>query len=97
MLLIEWPAQIFYLRLKSATLSPCSIQFEQSLPCFFKNRLLFFLFSIVKRWFTSNIRFPFLHFSLEQMHGNAELADVDVACLQEPDAVSVLQHLLRFV
>ncbi|XP_039581552.1 probable arginine--tRNA ligase, mitochondrial isoform X3 [Passer montanus] len=34
--------------------------------------------------------------SLEQMHGNAELADVNVACLQEPDAISVLQHLLRY-
>ncbi|NWV67452.1 SYRM protein, partial [Malurus elegans] len=34
--------------------------------------------------------------SLEQIHGNAELADVNVACLQEPDAISVLQHLLRY-
>ncbi|XP_031960910.1 probable arginine--tRNA ligase, mitochondrial isoform X2 [Corvus moneduloides] len=34
--------------------------------------------------------------SLEQMHGNAELTDVNVACLQEPDAISVLQHLLRY-
>ncbi|XP_030912995.1 probable arginine--tRNA ligase, mitochondrial isoform X2 [Geospiza fortis] len=34
--------------------------------------------------------------SLEQMHGNAELTDVNVSCLQEPDAISVLQHLLRY-
>ncbi|RMC13274.1 hypothetical protein DUI87_10808 [Hirundo rustica rustica] len=34
--------------------------------------------------------------SLEQMHGNAELTDVNVACLLEPDAISVLQHLLRY-
>ncbi|XP_068040108.1 probable arginine--tRNA ligase, mitochondrial isoform X2 [Anomalospiza imberbis] len=34
--------------------------------------------------------------SLEQMHGNAELTDVNVACLQEPDAISILQHLLRY-
>ncbi|NWV11493.1 SYRM protein, partial [Ptilonorhynchus violaceus] len=34
--------------------------------------------------------------SLKQMHGNAELTDVNVACLQEPDAISVLQHLLRY-
>ncbi|XP_023778046.1 probable arginine--tRNA ligase, mitochondrial isoform X1 [Cyanistes caeruleus] len=34
--------------------------------------------------------------SLEQMHGNAQLTDVNVACLQEPDAISVLQHLLRY-
>ncbi|NXT94748.1 SYRM protein, partial [Anhinga rufa] len=34
--------------------------------------------------------------SLEQMHGNEQLSDVNVACLQEPDAVSVVQHLLRF-
>ncbi|KAI1241091.1 hypothetical protein IHE44_0009553 [Lamprotornis superbus] len=34
--------------------------------------------------------------SLEQMHGNAELTDVNVACLREPDAISVLQHLLRY-
>ncbi|XP_062427015.1 probable arginine--tRNA ligase, mitochondrial isoform X2 [Rhea pennata] len=34
--------------------------------------------------------------SLEQMHGNAELTAVNVACLQEPEAISVLQHLLRY-
>ncbi|NWT56133.1 SYRM protein, partial [Erythrocercus mccallii] len=34
--------------------------------------------------------------SLEQMHGTAELTDANVACLLEPDAVSVLQHLLRY-
>ncbi|NWR90906.1 SYRM protein, partial [Furnarius figulus] len=34
--------------------------------------------------------------SLEQKHGNAQLTDVNVACLQEPDAISVLQHLLRY-
>ncbi|NWY38577.1 SYRM protein, partial [Sylvia atricapilla] len=34
--------------------------------------------------------------SLEQMHGNAELTDVNVACLLEPDAISLLQHLLRY-
>ncbi|NWS97288.1 SYRM protein, partial [Mionectes macconnelli] len=34
--------------------------------------------------------------SLERTHGNAQLTDVNVACLQEPDAVSVLQHLLRY-
>ncbi|KFW91988.1 hypothetical protein N336_04328, partial [Phalacrocorax carbo] len=34
--------------------------------------------------------------SLEQMHGDAQLTDVNVACLQEPDAISVLQHLLRY-
>ncbi|XP_063006695.1 probable arginine--tRNA ligase, mitochondrial isoform X3 [Melospiza melodia melodia] len=34
--------------------------------------------------------------SLEQMHGNAELTDVNVSCLQEPDAISVLQHLLSY-
>ncbi|NXD81319.1 SYRM protein, partial [Halcyon senegalensis] len=34
--------------------------------------------------------------SLEQMYGNEQLADVNVACLQEPDAISLLQHLLRY-
>ncbi|NXU87745.1 SYRM protein, partial [Xiphorhynchus elegans] len=34
--------------------------------------------------------------SLEQRHGNAQLTDVNVAFLQEPDAISVLQHLLRY-
>ncbi|NXK39193.1 SYRM protein, partial [Piprites chloris] len=34
--------------------------------------------------------------SLERMHGEAQLTDVNVACLQEPDAISVLQHLLRY-
>ncbi|XP_010167282.1 probable arginine--tRNA ligase, mitochondrial, partial [Antrostomus carolinensis] len=34
--------------------------------------------------------------SLEQMHRNEQLTDVNVACLQEPDAISVLQHLLRY-
>ncbi|KFW86003.1 hypothetical protein N305_02469, partial [Manacus vitellinus] len=34
--------------------------------------------------------------SLERTHGNAQLTDVNVACLQEPDAISVLQHLLRY-
>ncbi|NXJ95373.1 SYRM protein, partial [Corythaixoides concolor] len=34
--------------------------------------------------------------SLEQMHGNGQLTDVNVSCLQEPDAISVLQHLLRY-
>ncbi|KFV02063.1 hypothetical protein N339_11707, partial [Pterocles gutturalis] len=34
--------------------------------------------------------------SLEQKHGNEQLTDVNVACLQEPDAISVLQHLLRY-
>uniref|UniRef100_A0A8C2SVF7 Probable arginine--tRNA ligase, mitochondrial n=1 Tax=Coturnix japonica TaxID=93934 RepID=A0A8C2SVF7_COTJA len=34
--------------------------------------------------------------SLEQMHGNEPVTDVNVACLQEPGAISVLQHLLSF-
>ncbi|XP_009071133.1 PREDICTED: probable arginine--tRNA ligase, mitochondrial [Acanthisitta chloris] len=34
--------------------------------------------------------------SLEQKHGNTQLSDVDVTCLQEPEATSVLQHLLRY-
>ncbi|XP_055569761.1 probable arginine--tRNA ligase, mitochondrial isoform X8 [Falco cherrug] len=34
--------------------------------------------------------------SLEQMHGKVQLTDINVACLQEPDAISVLQHLLRY-
>ncbi|XP_046770048.1 probable arginine--tRNA ligase, mitochondrial isoform X2 [Gallus gallus] len=34
--------------------------------------------------------------SLEQMHGNEPVTDINVACLQEPDAISVLQHLLRY-
>ncbi|XP_061225722.1 probable arginine--tRNA ligase, mitochondrial isoform X3 [Neopsephotus bourkii] len=34
--------------------------------------------------------------SLEQIHGNKQPTDVNVACLQEPDAISVLQHLLRY-
>ncbi|NXF66885.1 SYRM protein, partial [Ciccaba nigrolineata] len=34
--------------------------------------------------------------SLEQMHGNEQLTDINVVCLQEPDAISVLQHLLRY-
>ncbi|XP_075001552.1 putative arginine--tRNA ligase, mitochondrial isoform X4 [Calonectris borealis] len=34
--------------------------------------------------------------SLEQMRGNEQLTNVNVACLQEPDAISVLQHLLRY-
>ncbi|XP_054253584.1 probable arginine--tRNA ligase, mitochondrial [Indicator indicator] len=34
--------------------------------------------------------------SLQHMHGNEQLTDFNVACLQEPDAVSVLQHLLRY-
>ncbi|NWR33778.1 SYRM protein, partial [Tachuris rubrigastra] len=34
--------------------------------------------------------------SLQRMHGNAQLTGVNVACLQEPDAISVLQHLLRY-
>ncbi|KAK2524105.1 Rars2 [Columba guinea] len=34
--------------------------------------------------------------SLEQMYGNEQLTDINVACLQEPDAISVLQHLLRY-
>uniref|UniRef100_A0A8C0ELT7 Probable arginine--tRNA ligase, mitochondrial n=1 Tax=Bubo bubo TaxID=30461 RepID=A0A8C0ELT7_BUBBB len=34
--------------------------------------------------------------SLEQMHGNEQLTHINVACLQEPDAISVLQHLLRY-
>ncbi|NXY42609.1 SYRM protein, partial [Ceuthmochares aereus] len=34
--------------------------------------------------------------SLEQMHGNEQVTDVNVACLQEPDAISILQHLLRY-
>uniref|UniRef100_A0A8B9T987 Probable arginine--tRNA ligase, mitochondrial n=1 Tax=Anas platyrhynchos TaxID=8839 RepID=A0A8B9T987_ANAPL len=34
--------------------------------------------------------------SLEQMHGNEQLTDVNASCLQEPDAISVLQHLLRY-
>ncbi|XP_031408397.1 probable arginine--tRNA ligase, mitochondrial isoform X2 [Meleagris gallopavo] len=32
--------------------------------------------------------------SLERMHGNEPVTDVNVACLQEPDAISILQHLL---
>ncbi|NXH18947.1 SYRM protein, partial [Bucco capensis] len=34
--------------------------------------------------------------SLEQMHGNEQITDVNGACLQEPDAISILQHLLRY-
>ncbi|XP_042733441.1 probable arginine--tRNA ligase, mitochondrial isoform X1 [Lagopus leucura] len=34
--------------------------------------------------------------SLERMHGNEPVTDVNVACLQEPDAISLLQHLLRY-
>uniref|UniRef100_A0A8B9VJU5 Probable arginine--tRNA ligase, mitochondrial n=1 Tax=Anas zonorhyncha TaxID=75864 RepID=A0A8B9VJU5_9AVES len=34
--------------------------------------------------------------SLEQMHGSEQLTDVNASCLQEPDAISVLQHLLRY-
>uniref|UniRef100_A0A803YNT1 Probable arginine--tRNA ligase, mitochondrial n=1 Tax=Meleagris gallopavo TaxID=9103 RepID=A0A803YNT1_MELGA len=34
--------------------------------------------------------------SLERMHGNEPVTDVNVACLQEPDAISILQHLLRY-
>ncbi|NWU90363.1 SYRM protein, partial [Upupa epops] len=34
--------------------------------------------------------------SLEQKHGSEQLSDGNAACLREPDAVSVLQHLLRF-
>ncbi|KAM8809642.1 LOW QUALITY PROTEIN: putative arginine--tRNA ligase, mitochondrial [Eudromia elegans] len=34
--------------------------------------------------------------SVEQMHGNGQLTDVNVASLQEPEAISVLQHLLRY-
>ncbi|KAM9267600.1 putative arginine--tRNA ligase, mitochondrial isoform 3-T3 [Cariama cristata] len=34
--------------------------------------------------------------SLEQMHGKEQLTDINVTCLQEPDAISVLQHLLRY-
>ncbi|XP_072188427.1 probable arginine--tRNA ligase, mitochondrial isoform X2 [Excalfactoria chinensis] len=34
--------------------------------------------------------------SLEQTHGNEPVTDVNVACLQEPGAISVLQHLLRY-
>ncbi|XP_049674164.1 probable arginine--tRNA ligase, mitochondrial isoform X3 [Accipiter gentilis] len=42
------------------------------------------------------MNFPPHFHSLEQMHGNEQLTDVNVACLQEPDAISVLQHLLRY-
>ncbi|XP_068793844.1 probable arginine--tRNA ligase, mitochondrial isoform X2 [Struthio camelus] len=34
--------------------------------------------------------------SLEQMYGNEQLTDINTACLQEPEAISVLQHLLRY-
>ncbi|XP_064025447.1 probable arginine--tRNA ligase, mitochondrial isoform X2 [Pogoniulus pusillus] len=34
--------------------------------------------------------------SLAQLHGNQQLTDFNVACLQEPEAISVLQHLLRY-
>ncbi|NXX84936.1 SYRM protein, partial [Urocolius indicus] len=34
--------------------------------------------------------------SLEKMRGNEPLTDVNVTCLQEPAAISVLQHLLRY-
>ncbi|NXX44553.1 SYRM protein, partial [Tricholaema leucomelas] len=34
--------------------------------------------------------------SLAQLHGNEQLTDFNVACLQEPDAISLLQHLLRY-
>ncbi|XP_042674681.1 probable arginine--tRNA ligase, mitochondrial [Centrocercus urophasianus] len=34
--------------------------------------------------------------SLERMHGNEPVTDVNVACLQEPDAIFLLQHLLRY-
>ncbi|XP_031466755.1 probable arginine--tRNA ligase, mitochondrial [Phasianus colchicus] len=34
--------------------------------------------------------------SLERMHGNEPVTDINVASLQEPDAISVLQHLLRY-
>ncbi|NXT77831.1 SYRM protein, partial [Zapornia atra] len=34
--------------------------------------------------------------SLEQTHGNEHPTDLNAACLQEPDAISVLQHLLRY-
>ncbi|NXI45328.1 SYRM protein, partial [Galbula dea] len=34
--------------------------------------------------------------SLEQLHGKEQITDVDVTCLQEPDAISILQHLLRY-
>ncbi|XP_074847004.1 putative arginine--tRNA ligase, mitochondrial isoform X2 [Carettochelys insculpta] len=34
--------------------------------------------------------------SLEQMHGNGQLTDIKTACLQEPQAISLLQHLLRY-
>ncbi|XP_025061036.1 probable arginine--tRNA ligase, mitochondrial isoform X2 [Alligator sinensis] len=34
--------------------------------------------------------------SLEQMCGNGQLADINAACLQDPQALSILQHLLRY-
>ncbi|XP_061845417.1 probable arginine--tRNA ligase, mitochondrial isoform X2 [Colius striatus] len=34
--------------------------------------------------------------SLEKMHGNEPQTDINVTCLQEPSAISVLQHLLRY-
>ncbi|NXN99067.1 SYRM protein, partial [Rhinopomastus cyanomelas] len=34
--------------------------------------------------------------SLEEKHGIEQLSNVNAACLQEPDAISLLQHLLRY-
>ncbi|NXU59704.1 SYRM protein, partial [Turnix velox] len=34
--------------------------------------------------------------SLEQMRGNEQITDFNVVCLQEPGAIAVLQHLLRY-
>ncbi|XP_075779974.1 putative arginine--tRNA ligase, mitochondrial isoform X1 [Pelodiscus sinensis] len=34
--------------------------------------------------------------SLEQMCGNGKLTDINTACLQDPQAISILQHLLRY-
>uniref|UniRef100_A0A7M4FF28 Probable arginine--tRNA ligase, mitochondrial n=1 Tax=Crocodylus porosus TaxID=8502 RepID=A0A7M4FF28_CROPO len=34
--------------------------------------------------------------SLEQMCGNGQLANFNAACLQDPQALSILQHLLRY-
>lgn len=34
--------------------------------------------------------------SLEQMYRNGQSTDINTACLQDPQAISVLQHLLRY-
>lgn len=72
---------------------------EDAYPFFLKTTNYCFSCSalLIRVFHPTFVCFSFLHFSLEQMHGNEQLTDVNVACLQEPDAISVLQHLLRFV